>query len=78
MCKKHINSVDVNETDEKMWTPLHVAMIFVSDAVCELFLKNGAGVHAKDSYMDDPIQLAYYYGRFELRKRMLCDLSYIG
>ena len=53
-------------------------MTFASDAVCELFLKNGADVHAKDSYMDDPIQLAYYYGRFELRKRMLCDLSYIG
>ena len=78
MCKVHINSVDVNETDEKMRTPLHVAMIFASDAICDLLLKHGADVHAKDSNMDDPIQLAFYYGRFELREIILCNLSYIG
>ena len=52
MCKKHIDSVDVNETDEKMRTPLHVAMLFSSDAICDLY---GADVHAKDIYSDDPI-----------------------
>ena len=66
MCKRHVNSVDVNETDEKMRNPLHVAMIFGSDTLCDLLLKYGADIHAKDSFMDDPIQLAFYYGRFEL------------
>ena len=78
MCKMHINSVDVNETDEKMRTPLHVAMIFAGDAICDLLLKYGADVNAKDNNMDDPIQLAFYYGRFELRERILSNLSYIG
>ena len=78
MCKIHANSVDVNETDEKMRTPLHVAMIFANDAICDLLLKYGADVHAKDSYMDDPIQLAFYYGRVKLRERMLYDLPYIA
>ena len=78
MSKIHIKSVDVNETDEKMRTPLHVAMIFADDAICDLLLKYGADVHAKDSNMDDPIQLAFYYGRFELRERILSNISYIG
>ena len=78
MCKIHINSVDVNETDEKIRTPLHVAMIFADNEMCDLLLKYGADVHAKDSNMDDPIQLAFYYGRFKLRERILSNLSYIG
>ena len=79
MFKIHINKGDsVNETDEKMRTPPHVAMIFTSDAVCDLLLRYGADVHAKDSYRDDPIQLAFYYGRFELRHRILYNLPYIG
>ena len=64
MCKRHVMSVDVNEKDKKMQTPLHVAIIFVSDAICDLLLKCGADVHAKDSNLNDPIQLAFYYGRF--------------
>ena len=78
MCKILLNSVYVNETDEKMRTPLHVAIIFASDEICNLLLKRGADVHAKDSNMDDPIQLAFYYGRFKLRERILSNLSYIG
>ena len=79
MFKIHINKGDnVNETDEKMRTPLHVAMIFASDAICDLLLRYGADVHAKDSYMDDPIQLAFYYGRFKLRHKILYNLPYIG
>ena len=78
MCNVHINRDDVNERDEKMRTPLHVATIFTSDAICDLFLKYGADVHAKDVYNDDPIQLAFYYGRFRLRERFLHELSYIG
>ena len=77
-CKIHLKSVNVNETDEKMRTPLHVAMIFAGDALCELLLRCGADVHSKDSYMDDPIQLAFYYGRFKLREKLLSDLSYFG
>ena len=78
-CETHIHKGDnVNETDEKMRTPLHAAMIFASDALCELLLRHGADVHAKDSYVDDPIQLAFYYSRFELRERLLSDLSYFG
>ena len=77
-CKVLINSVYVNETDKKMRTPLHVAMIFASDEICDLLLKTGADIHAKDSNMDDPIQLAFYYGRFKLRERILSNLSYIG
>ena len=68
----------MNERDEKMRTPIHVAMIFGSDAMCDLLLKYGADVHAKDSFMDDSIQLAFYYDRFNLRERLLSDVSYIG
>ena len=49
MCKIHADSADVNETDEKVRTPLHVAVIFASEAICDLLLKYGADVHAKDS-----------------------------
>ena len=68
----------MNERDEKMRTPLHVAMIFGSDPICHLLLEFGADVLAKDSYMDNPIQMAFYYGRLELRERLISDLSYIG
>ena len=67
MFKIHINKGDnVNETDEKMRTPLHVAMIFANDALCDLLLRYGADVHAKDSYMDDPIHLKNCYTIFHI------------
>ena len=78
MCKRHIDSVDVNEKDKKNRTPLHVAIIFANDTICDLLLEKGADVHAKDCNMDDPIQLAFYYGRVKLRDRMLSNLCYIG
>ena len=79
MCQKYLRKGDnVNERDEKERTPLHVAIIFACDSVCDLLLKYGADVYVKDSYMDDPIQLAYYYNRFELREKMLSNISYIG
>ena len=79
MCKAHIRRGDnVNERDEKMRTPLHIAMIYASDALCDLLLRHGADVHAKDSYMDDPIQLAFYYGRLKLKEKLLSDLPYFG
>ena len=79
MCQLHISKGDnVNETDKKMRTPLHVAIIFASDAICNLLLDYGADVHTKDINNDDPIQLTFYYGRFELRERILCNISYIG
>ena len=77
-CKIHIKSVNVNETDEKMRTPLHVAMIFANYALCNLLLRYGADAHAKNSFMDDPIKLAFYYGRFKLREKLLFDLPYFG
>ena len=78
MFKIHINKGgNVNETDEKMRTPLHVAMIFADDAICDLLLRYGEDVNVKDSYMGDPIQLAFYYGRFKLREKLLSDLPYI-
>ena len=77
-CKKLINSVNVNETDEKERTPLHVAVIFGSDKVCELLLEYGADVNTKDSYNDSPIQLAFYYDRTELRNKFLRELTYFG
>ena len=77
-CKIHIKSVDVNETDKKMRTPLHIAMIFANDALCDLLLRYGADVHAKDIYMDDPLQLAFYYGRFKPREKLLSNFPYFG
>ena len=77
LCKKHINSIDVNETDEKERTPLHVAVIFASDQLCELLLKYGADVNAKDSHNDSPIQLAFYHDRHALREKLL-HLTYFG
>ena len=59
MCKKYINSINVAATDVKMWTQLHVAVIFGSEKLCKLLLKYGADVNAKDSYNDSPIQLAF-------------------
>ena len=76
--KKHINNVNVNETDEKMRTPLYVAVIFASDKLCELLLKYGADVNAKDSYNDSPIQLAFYNGRHALRDKFLSQLTCFG
>ena len=61
MCKTHIKSVDVNETDEMMRTELHVAMTYASNKICDLLLKNGADISVKNSYDDSPIQLAFYY-----------------
>ena len=78
MCKKHINSVDLNETDERERTPLHVAVIFASDELCELLLKYGADVNAKDSYNDSPIELAFYHGRHTLREKFLWEITYFG
>ena len=71
-------SVDVNETDEKMRTPLHVATIFASDEICDLLLEYGADVFAKDTNNDTPIQLAFYYGRHNLRNKLLTYLPYFG
>ena len=60
----HMESVDVNDIDEKKRTPLHVALIFSCDEICELLLTQGADVLAKDVYNDTPIHLAFYYGHF--------------
>ena len=77
-CKNLINSVNVNETDEKGRTPLHIAVIFASDRLCELLLTYDADVYAKDSYNDSPIQLAFYYNRHTLREKFLRELTYFG
>ena len=77
-CKKFISSINVNETDEKMRTPLHVAVIFSGEELCELLLEHGADVNAKDSYNDSPIQLAFYYRRNSLREKFLTQLAYFG
>lgn len=80
MCKTHIlsNKVDVNETDERMRTPLHVAVIHASDKICDLLLEHGADIYAKDTYNDSPMNLAFYYNRPDLRERLLAYLSYFG
>ena len=72
------DSIDVNEIDEKMRTPLHVAIIFASDEICDLLLEYGADVFAKDINNDTPIQLAFYYGRIDLRNKLLTYLPYFG
>ena len=41
MSNVHIKSCNVNEEDGKWRTPLHVAMIFARDELCELLLKQG-------------------------------------
>lgn len=78
MCKRYINNVDINQTDEKKRTPLHVAMIFASNSICHLLLKYGAAVYARDSYNDTPVQLAFYHGRHDLREKLLPQLPYFG
>ena len=78
MCNIHLNNVNVNERYKIERTPLNIAVIFGIDEICDLLLKHGANVYAKDSNMDDPIQLAFYYGRFELRERFLPNVLYIG
>ena len=61
-----------------MRTPLYVAVIFASDKLCELLLKYGADVNAKDSYNDSPIQPAFYNGRHALRDKFLSQLTFLG
>ena len=77
-CIAIIHSANVNKTDERGRTPLHVAVIFASDKLCEILLEYGADVNAKDSFNDTPIQLAFYYGRHALRDKFLRELTYFG
>ena len=77
-CEELIKSVNVNETDERERTPLHVAVIFASDKLCKLLLEHGADVNAKDNYNDSPIQVAYYYGRHKLIEKLLHTVIYFG
>lgn len=74
--RQHLASVGVNEIDTMKRTALHVAVIFASDKICDLLLNHDANVHAKDIYNDTPIQLAFYYGRNELREKMLSRVHY--
>ena len=71
LTRQHLNSIDVNEIDTMKRTPLHVAVLFANDAICDLLLRHGADVQGKDYYSDTPIQLAFYKGRFQLREKML-------
>ena len=69
--KQHLESIDVNEIDTLKRTPLHVAVLFAKDEICNLLLKHDADVQLRDDYSDTPIQLAFYKERFELREKML-------
>ena len=71
LTRQHLNSIDVNEIDTLKRTPLHVAVLFAKDEICDLLLESGADVQVKDYYSDTPIKLAFYKERFELRERML-------
>ena len=71
LTRQHLNSIDVNETDSMKRTPLHVAVLFAKDKICDLLLRNGADVQVRDYYSDTPIQLAFYKERFKLREVML-------
>ena len=71
LTRQHLNSTDVNEIDTLKRTPLHVAVLFAKDEICDLLLESGADVQVKDYYSDTPIKLAFYKERFELRERML-------
>ena len=78
-CKKIINSVNVNQRDERVRKPLHVAVICAGDKLCELLIEYGAEVNAKDSCNESLIQLAFCYGRPELKEKFLLqDLPYFG
>lgn len=55
----HLESVDVNDIGVMKRTPLHVALIFSCDEICELLLTQGADILAKDMYNDTPIHLAF-------------------
>ena len=77
LTRQHLNSIDVNEIDTMKRTPLHVAVLFAKDEICDLLLENGADVQMKDHYSDTPIKLAFYKERFELRERML-SRAYCG
>ena len=71
LTRQHLNSIDVNKIDTLKRTPLHVAVLFAKDEICDLLLESGADVQVKDYYSDTPIKLAFYKERFELRERML-------
>lgn len=68
LCEFHLRSINVNSVDEKSRTALHVAVMYAPDDLCELLIKNGANVFARDIFSDTLIQLAFYLGRHELRE----------
>ena len=67
LCKFHLRAINVNSIDEKKRTALHIAIMYAPDDLCKLLLKNGANIYARDMFNDTPLQLAFYYGRHELR-----------
>lgn len=75
LCEFHLKSINVNSVDEKDRTALHVAVMHAPDELCELLIKNGADVFARDIFSDTPIQLAFYLGRHELREFALSYFS---
>ena len=64
----HLKSININSADEKNRTALHVAAMHAPDDLCELLVKNGANVSARDIFSDTPLQLAFYLGRHEFRE----------
>ena len=53
-------------------------MIYASNKICDLSLKNGEDISVKSSYNDSPIQLAFYYNRRIFRETFLLNLPYFG
>ena len=67
LCQFHLQNIIVNSLCEKKRTALHVAVMYAPDDICELLIKNGADVCARDIFNDTTLQLSFYYGRHTLR-----------
>lgn len=50
--------LNVNETDEDEWTPLHYALFNNKDKMVDVLLKAGANIEAKNSDEKTPLHLA--------------------
>ena len=71
----HLESVDVNDIGVMKRTPLHVALIFSCDEICELLLTQ-CGYTCERHVQRHTNTSCFYYKRVRLRERMLENLSY--
>ena len=50
------SGIDVNVTDDDLWTPLHLAYLYGHTQIAQYLIQHGADVYAVDSYGQTPYE----------------------